>query len=217
MADCFRHEREAVAYFMRRLYRQGLTTTSGGNLSCRAGEAYIALTPSGIDKGEMSADQVALLGFDGVSLTPELKPSIEAAMHLAIYRRHPRVRAVVHAHPPAATLFSACEEPVNTRLTAEAYAILGEPVLAPYRCMGTEALAEEAARAVGQGVCVLLQNHGVLTVGESLLQAFDRLEVLDVAARQTLLARLPLHLRQLDSEQCRELDRLMGRAGVTPV
>jgi L-fuculose-phosphate aldolase len=212
----FQDERQQVAYFMCRLYRQGLTTTSGGNLSCRAGNDHLVLTPSGIDKGEMRADQVAVLRLDGTNLTSELKPSIEAAMHLAIYRRHPGVRAIVHAHPPTASLFCACDEPISTHLTAEAYAILGEPVLAPYRRMGTTDLADGAAAAVDRGVCVLLQNHGIITVGDTLLQAFDRLEVLDVAARQTLLARTVCRVRELTPDQCRELDRLMGRTGPGP-
>jgi len=207
----FQDEREQVAYFMRRLYRQGLTTTSGGNLSCRAGLEHLVLTPSGIDKGEIRADQVAILGLDGTNCTPELKPSIESAMHLAIYRRHPGVQAIVHAHPPTASLFCATEESINTHLTAEAYAILGEPILAPYRRMGTADLAESAAAAVEAGVAVLLQNHGIIAVGDTLLQAFDRLEVLDVAARQTLMAMSLAGVRPLTLEQRRELDRFMGR------
>jgi len=207
----FQDEREQVAYFMCRLYRQGLTTTSGGNLSCRAGSEHIVLTPSGIDKGEMRAAQVAILTLEGTNVTPELKPSIECAMHLAIYRRHAGVEAIVHAHPPTASLFCACGEPINTHLTAEAYAILGEPVLAPYRRMGTADLADGASTAVDRGVCVLLQNHGIITVGVTLLQAFDRLEVLDVAARQTLMARSLGNVRELALDQRQELDRFMGR------
>ena len=209
----FEHEREQVAYFMRRLYREGLTTTSGGKLSCRAGEAHIALTPSAVDKGEMQADQVGILGLDGTNETPALRPSIESAMHLAIYRQHPRVQAIVHAHPLTASFFCACTDPINTHLTAEAYVILGEPVMTEYHRMGTPELAAAVADGVGRGVCVLLRNHGVLTVGETLLQAFDRLEVLEVAARQTLLRpnRAPLH--ELTTLQRRELDQYVGRPG----
>ncbi len=207
----FQDEREQVAYFMRRLYRQGLTTTSGGNLSCRAGSAAIALTPTGVDKGEMQADQVGVMGLDGANATPHLKPSIESAMHLAIYHHYPGVKAVVHAHPLTASFFCACDEGINTRLTAEAYAILGEPVMTPYCRMGTTHLAEAVVEGVGRGVCVLLRNHGILTVGETLLQAFDRLEVLEVAARQTLMMRSCQGVRELTTAQCQELDAYLGR------
>ncbi|NLF16318.1 MAG: class II aldolase/adducin family protein [Lentisphaerae bacterium] len=208
----FQNERDQVAYFMRRLYRQGLTTTSGGNLSCRAGEAHVVLTPSAIDKGEMQAEQVGILTLAGVNETPELRPSIEAAMHLAIYRSHPEVRAIVHAHPVTASFFCACAEGIDTHLTAEAYALLGDPVMAEYARMGTADLAAAVSAGVARGVCVLLRNHGVLTVGDTLLQAFDRLEVLEVAARQTLMARPACMVRRLDPAQRRELDRFMGRA-----
>jgi L-fuculose-phosphate aldolase len=211
----FQDEREQVAYFMRRLYRQCLTTTSGGNLSCRAGSACIALTPTGVDKGELLADQVGIMGLDGTNVTPHLKPSIESAMHLAIYHRFPGVKAVVHAHPLTASFFCACDETINTHLTAEAYAILGEPVMTPYCRMGTTQLAEAVVEGVGRGVCVLLRSHGILTVGETLLQAFDRLEVLEVAARQTLMMRSLQGVRELNAPQRRELDVYLGRQGPT--
>ena len=70
---------------------------------------------------------------------------------------------------------------------AKAYAILSDPVYVPYACMGTEALADGVAEGLDRGVCVLMENHGVLTVGRTLLEAFDRLEVLEVAAKHTLL------------------------------
>ena len=208
----FREERNQVAYFMRRLYRQGLTTTSGGNLSCRAGERHIVLTPSSLNKGEMQGEQVGILRLDGTNETPSLKPSIESGMHLAIYRQHEGVRAIVHAHPVTASVFCAGTGAVNTRLTAEAYAILADPVITDYYRMGTVGLADAVAEGVARGVCVLMRNHGVLTVGESLLQAFDRLELLEVAARQTLLARDVPGIRELTDSQCRDLDALMGRA-----
>ena len=209
----FQHEREQVAYFMRRLYRQVLTTTSGGNLSCRAGAEYIALTPTGVDKGEMQAEQVGIMGLDGRNATPHLKPSIETAMHLAIYQRYAGVQAVVHAHPLTASFFCACDVGINTHLTAEAYAILGEPIMTPYCRMGTTQLAEAVVDGVGQGVCVLLRNHGVLTVGTTLLQAFDRLEVLEVAARQTLMLGPVPRVHELTQAQRDELDVFMGRRG----
>ena len=207
----FQNEREQVAYFMRRLYRQGLTTTSGGNLSCRAGSDHIALTPSSLDKGEMQPEQVGLLNLDGTNTTAHLKPSIEAAMHLAIYRQHPQVQAIVHAHPLTASFFCACAVPINTHLTAEAYAILGEPVVTAYFRMGTPDLAAAVAAGVARGACVLLRNHGILTVGETLLQAFDRLEVLEVAARQTLMARTMPGMTELSTQQRHDLDRFLGR------
>ena len=101
----YQEEREAVAYFMRRLYRQFLTTTSGGNISCRTADGNIVITASQSDKGEQSPDKVGIVTMNGENLTPHLKLSIETSMHLAIYRTRQDINAIVHAHPVTATLF----------------------------------------------------------------------------------------------------------------
>jgi L-fuculose-phosphate aldolase len=133
-------------------------------------------------------------------------------MHLAIYRQHARVQAIVHAHPPTAAAFAAARKPINVRLLAESYAILGEPAIAPYARMGSPELAACVADRLEEPVCcILMENHGVLCIGDTLLQAFDRIEVLENAAR------IHLHVAQLgggvelNPEQLRELDEMMGR------
>ena len=204
-------DRRELAAFMRRLYRQRLTTTSGGNLSVRVDADSILLTASKHDKARLTAGQVCVLRLDGTNLTPGLTPSIEAGMHLAIYCRHPHVRAIVHAHPATATAFCAAREPINCRLIAEAYAVVGTPVWADYACMGSEGLAEAVAETAGRGPCVLMANHGILTTGATLLEAFDRLEVLEIAAQTTLIVRQLGGGRSLDDDRLAELDRLMGR------
>jgi len=205
-------QKQAVADCMNRLYRQGLTTTSGGNISLRTSTSLILLTPSATDKGNMTAEEIAEIGMDGTNHTPHLKPSIETSMHLEIYKRHPHVQAIVHAHPPMASTFVAARKPINTQLIAEAYAILGEPTIAPYALMGSPGLAASVAGSFKEHTyCVLMENHGVLCIGDSLLQAFDRIEVLENTAK------INLHVAQLgggvelNDEQCRELDTMMGR------
>ena len=102
----YEKERELVAAFMRRLYRQFLTTTSGGNISCRLPDGNIAVTASQSDKANQQAETVGVVTPDGETLTPELKLSIETGLHLAIYRVRPDVGAIVHAHPVTATFFT---------------------------------------------------------------------------------------------------------------
>ncbi|MDD3927314.1 MAG: class II aldolase/adducin family protein [bacterium] len=207
----FLNEREEVAYFMRRLYEQRLTTTSGGNISFCIDDDKVLITPSALDKGRISAEQIGVLTLSGENLTPHLKPSIEAGMHLAIYRKRPDVRAVVHAHPVTATAFTVCQRQLNCCLVAESRAILGQPVFAPYALMGTPELAEIVADAVLQGDCILMANHGVLTVGGSLLQAFDRIEVLEAAARLTIMTELLGSVKELSPAELAAIDALVGR------
>ncbi len=86
--------KEDVAYFMRRLYDQRLTTTSGGNISFRM-EDQVFITPSQTDKATITAEEIGVLSISGENQTPHLKPSMESKMHLAIYHLRPDVKAIV--------------------------------------------------------------------------------------------------------------------------
>ncbi len=203
----FKTERKEVARFMRRLYFHGLTSTSGGNISLRITDDLIAITPSATDKGRMKWKEVGILNILGENLTPDLKPSIESGMHLAIYKRKPEIKAIVHAHPVCATSFTAMKAEIETNLTAEACAILGTPVVVPYALMGTAYLANAAADYIEKSDILLLENHGVLTTGNNLLQAFDKTEVLENAARMTIIVNLSKKKSPLTKARVIEIDR----------
>jgi len=204
----FKKERKEVASFMRRLYNHGLTTTSGGNISRRISEDIILITPSATDKGRMKWKEVGVMSILGQNLTPDLKPSIEYEMHLSIYRRNKDVMAVVHAHPVFASSFTAMKCKIDTNLTAEARAICGDPLFVPYALMGTKELASLAAESTLKSDVLLLENHGVLTIGQGLLEAFDKLEVLENAAKMTLIVELTKKKSPLSKLRIREIDRL---------
>jgi len=204
----YKSERKEVACFMKRLYKQGLTTTSGGNISMRISDDLIAITPSATDKGRMKWKEVGLMNIFGENLTPELKPSIESEMHLSVYRKNIEVKAIIHAHPLFATSFTAMKCKIDTNLTAEACAILGNPETVPYALMGTKDLAEIVSRYALQNDILLLENHGILTTGSSLLQAFDKIEVLENAAKMTLITDLADKKRPLSRSRISEIERL---------
>lgn len=208
----YAQERSAVAAFMRRLYRQKLTTTSGGNISVRVGAGdRVAITPAAIDKGRMKAAEVGVITLEGVNLTSELKASSETPMHLMIYQQCPWVQAVVHAHPVTASTFSTAETPIDCELLSESYAILGKIVNAPYALTGSDELARNVAAAACEANCIMMKNHGVVALGRTLLEAFDRLELIESAAQMTLITRQLEGVRRLDEAERRALDRLMGR------
>lgn len=205
--EAYWKERREVALFMRRLYRQGLTTTSGGNISLRISQEIILITPSATDKGRMRWNEVGIMTMKGENLTPELKPSIESEMHLSIYRAKNNISAIVHAHPLFASAFTAMKSSINTSLTSEARAICGEPTLVPYALMGTAQLAKLASDCILVSDILLLENHGVLAAGATLLQAFDRLEVLENAAKMTLITEITGKGKPLGKDRIREIDR----------
>ena len=193
---------------MRRLYRKGLTTTSGGNISRRITHDIIAITPSATDKGKMKWKEVGLMTIAGKNLTPGLKPSIESVMHLSIYKRKSDIKAIIHAHPLFATSFTAMKSTINTNLTAEARAICGDPLFVHYALMGTPELAELAAESIVKSHILLLENHGILTAGNSLLEAFDKIEVLENAARMTLLVEFTGKKSELNRARILEIEKL---------
>jgi L-fuculose-phosphate aldolase len=206
-SDKYKDERKEVASFMRRLYKHGLTTTSGGNISLKISGDLIAITPSATDKGRMKWSEVGLMTMDGENLTPELKPSMESEMHISIYRERD-VNSVVHAHPTFATAFTAMKNRINIKLTAEACAILEEPVSVGYALMGTKKLADLVVENIHKSDILLLENHGILTVGSSLLQAFDKMEVLENAARMTFIVDFAGKKKSLSREKIKEIEML---------
>jgi L-fuculose-phosphate aldolase len=203
----FKSERKEVARYMRRLYRQNLTTTSGGNISLQLPDGIIVITPSATDKGRMQWREVGLMKPGGKNLTPGLKPSIEAGMHLSIYSARD-IGAIIHAHPVFATAFTAMKKNIDTSLTAEAYVILGEPMFVPYEHMGTKELADIVSKYIKKSDLLLLENHGILSVGSNLLQAFDKIEVLENAARMTFITELMGIKTTLSEQQRAELKKL---------
>ena len=202
-------QREEVAYFMRRLYQQKLTTCSGGNISRRIDKRSIAITPSRLDKATLQTEQIGVITTDGKSQTPELKFSMETGMHLAIYNKRPDVKAIVHAHPTIATSFSVMNRSINTALTGEARFILGDPAIADYALMGTPELAAIVSEKILDSNVVITKNHGILTVGKTLLEAFDRIEVLESAAKMTLITDLLNDKNSLSEKQITEIDALL--------
>jgi L-fuculose-phosphate aldolase len=202
----YKIQRKEVARFMRRLYRHRLTTTSGGNISLRVSEEIILITPSATDKGTMRWKEIGIMTINGENLTPGLKPSIESEMHLSVYRKMKDVKAIVHAHPVFASSFTATKSEIDTTLTAEAAAILGTPVMVPYALMGTSGLARIVAENADKSAVLLLENHGVLTTGSTILQAFDRIEVLENAAKMTIIVSLAKGKSPLSGNRLKEIE-----------
>lgn len=200
-----------VAYYMRRLYNKGLTTTSGGNVSALSEKGVVYITPSQTDKGRICSGEIAEMTLKGEMLSASLKPSMETGMHLQIYEARSDIKAIVHAHPVYATAYSITEKEINCNLSGEARAVIGDLQYAEYELMGTKYLAKAVARALSNGSVVLMKNHGVVAVGENLLQAFDRLEVLEATAKISFITEMLGSRNELSRAQVQEIERLMGR------
>ena len=202
-----RAEKE-IADTMRRVYERGLTTSLGGNISMRLGSVML-ITPSSLDKASLGDEDIANVDIEsGKNLTPCLKLSIESEMHRLIYLKRPTCKAVIHAHPVFSSLFSASEEKIRTDIIAESYYQLGRVVKTSYAIMGSRELAEKVSDDASSCCAVLLERHGALTVSDkSLLEALERLECLENAARMSLLSR-DMKLNCLSENEKYELDLL---------
>jgi len=183
------HPRDQLVAIMNRIYHNGMTTLSGGNLSIKDDNGDIWITPSGIDKGKLAPKDMMCVKTDGVVAGPH-KPSSEFPFHRAIYRLRPDLRAIVHAHPPALVSFSIVREVPDTRIIPQANRVCGPVGYAPYALPGSEKLGENIAATFAEGYnIVILENHGMAAAGANLLDAFHRLETLDFCARTLVRAR----------------------------
>jgi len=183
------HPREQLVAIMDRIYDDGMTTLSGGNLSIREENGDIWITPSGIDKGTLTPRDIMCVHADGTVEGPH-KPSSEFPFHRAIYAQRPDLQAIVHAHPPALVSFSIVRQIPDTRIIPQANRVCGPVGYAPYALPGSEQLGDNIAATFAQGYnIVILENHGMAAAGSSLLNAFQRLETLDFCARTLIRAR----------------------------
>ena len=198
-SDGLQAARAQLVSYSARLLDDGLAVGSAGNMSVRVGDR-VAITPSGISYTEMRPDDICLVGLDGAELQSSETPSSETPMHLAIYAAakaragagagagaKAEVGAVVHTHSPEVIALSAGRD----ELPAIHYAItgLGGPVrVAPYVRFGSAGLAASAVTALDGRSAVILRNHGAVTYGRDLAQAYDRALLLEWLARTYRLA-----------------------------
>lgn len=203
------HPRDQLVTIMERIYGYGMTTTSGGNLSILDENGDMWITPAGVDKGTLKPTDIICVRADGSIVGPH-KPSSEYPFHRAIYAKRTDFRAIVHAHPPALVAFSIARQIPNTRIITQAHAVCGQVGYAAYKLPGSDELGAVIADTFAQGYdTVLLENHGVVAGGDSLLTAFQRFETLDFCARTLIEARTLGKVQSLDDAQL-DLSRQRG-------
>lgn len=202
----FELERIRVAETMRRLYDRRLTTVSGGNVSMRNTEGYVFITASQSDKSCIDMRKVIVLSPDGENLTPKLKPSMETQMHLNIYKSRPDVLAIVHSHPVYASTFAVAEMAVDSAITGESRYMLGNVGLVEYHLMGSSRLADACAKVMSTTNAAIMVKHGAITVGKTLFEAFDRMEVLENTAHINLNLQTLNCQSRLSEEEVAEID-----------
>jgi L-fuculose-phosphate aldolase len=189
----------------KKLYAKDFVASNDGNISIRISENEILITPTGVSKGAMTADQILKIDPCGNLLCGFLRPSSETKMHLAIYKTRPDVKAVVHAHPPTATGFAVAGIPFNDICLPEAIIHFGKIELAAYGTPSTEQVSTAVADKIVDSDAVLLANHGAVTVGKDVFEAYYRMEALESVCKITFVAKMLGRVNYLNEAQKNEI------------
>lgn len=194
--------RKEVCDFVQRGYRQRLLTSTGGSFSARLDGDSFLITPYGIDRQTVHLDDLVLVR-QGQRETGK-QPSRAVLLHQAIYRRHPEVRAVANALPVNATAFAVSAGALDSRTIPESYLVLRDVVRIPFGAQYEDGDAL-AARVSPRNPVALIENDGVLVLGKNVLEAFDRLEVLEATAEAVINARPLGEVQQMSDATIAEL------------
>ncbi|KAB2922021.1 MAG: class II aldolase/adducin family protein [Bacteroidetes bacterium] len=200
--------RDLLIEICRRVDARGLVVATDGNLSMRLPDGTVLTTPSGVNKGRVTADDLVTVTMEGRTVAGRRAPSTELLMHLFIYRHRPDVNAVVHCHPVHATAFAAAHRPLTPNVFPEVVVQFGDIPLAEYAAPSTPALGESLAPFVRDHNAVLLANHGAVTYGTDLWDAYYRMEKVEQTAHMLYAAEALGGAKPLPAEQVERLREL---------
>lgn len=198
------------------LYERGYIVACEGNLSVRLDDSRIINTPTCINKGTLSPEDLVVTDLNGVHISGSRKVSSEVAMHLLFYRMRPDVQAICHAHPPTATGFAVAGRALDQALLPEVIIGLGQIPLVRYATPGTPELSAAIEPFVPHYDALLLANHGAVTCGPDLLTAFFRMETIEHCAKITMAAELVGEPTLLSSREVAKLMAARARYFVAP-
>ncbi|ASJ08048.1 fuculose phosphate aldolase [Thermococcus siculi] len=173
--------------YSRLAHEKGLTAAFGGNLSTRRG-SLIFIKATGAVMDDMTAEQVAVIDMNGRQVSG-VRASSEYRLHLVVYRKRTDVRAIAHLHPPysiAASTLIDVELPI---VTPEAEIYLQRIPIVPFKPAGTQELADAVSDALCHSDAAIMENHGIVTVGRSLREAFYKAELVEESAKLWYLSR----------------------------
>lgn len=204
-----------IIHVGRRMYERGYVASNDGNISVRLSEDRLLVTMTGVSKGFLTPEQLIVIDYDGNVISGRFKPSSEIKMHLMVYQERSDVNGVAHAHPPTATGFSVAGIPLTECLLPEVIVALGSVPIVEYGLPGTMELVEPIRKYVHDYDAYLLENHGALTIGPDVINAYHKMETMEHFANIALTARLLGNVNSLGKKDVDNLIGLRERFGVT--
>jgi len=209
--------KEQICEIGRRVYAKGFAAANDGNITVRLNEREFLCTPTMVSKGFLKPEDVCKVDIEGKQLAGVRKRSSEVLLHLAIYKQRPDVAACVHCHPPHATAFAVAHEPIPKCILPEVEVFLGEVPLAVYETPGGQKFADTVVPFAKDCNTIILANHGTLTFGPDLEQAYWNTEIIDAYCRILILAKQLGRINYFDEQKTRELLELKKRLGYDDV
>ena len=206
--------KEQICEIGRRVYNRGFAAANDGNISYRIGENAVLCSPTMICKGFMKPDDICTVDLEGKQLGGGRKRTSEILLHLAIMKARPEVKAVVHCHPPHATAFAVAHEPIPKCVLPEVEVFLSETPIAVYETPGTQKFAETVLPYVERTDTIILANHGTVSFGKDLQDAYWKTEILDAYCRILILAKQIGPIHYFTNQQTKELLEIKKRLGI---
>jgi L-fuculose-phosphate aldolase len=213
-----RQLRAELLQFGRLCYERHLLVGLDGNLSVRLTDGLVLCTQAGCHKGLLTDEHLVVVDLAGRKVRGGAgQPTSEMALHLAVYRERPDLEAVIHAHPPTCIAFTVARVSLARCVLPEVVLTMGTVPTLPYQTTGTAALAELVGAAARQHDAVLMDHHGAVAAGTSLLEAFCRLETMEHLAKIMKAARDLGHVEDLPPVEAERLRRMgLHRYGGPP-
>ncbi|WP_237228710.1 class II aldolase/adducin family protein [Rubinisphaera sp. JC750] len=205
--------KEQICEIGRRVYDKGFAAANDGNISIRVGDNEVLCSPTMICKGFMTPDDICAVDMNGDQLAGKRKRTSEVLLHLAIMKERPDVKAVVHCHPPHATAFAVAREAIPQCVLPEVEVFMGEVPLAPYETPGGQEFASTVVPFLKATNTIILTNHGTVSFGKTLEEAYWKTEILDAYCRILILAKQIGGITYLGEQKSRELIDLKKRLG----
>jgi L-fuculose-phosphate aldolase len=206
--------REQMCEIGRRIYNKGFAAANDGNISLRLGEDRVLCSPTRVSKGFMKPDDLCVVDLDGKQVSGKRPRSSEILLHLTIMKSRADVRSVVHCHPPHATAFAVAREPIPKCVLPEIEVFLGEVAISPYETPGGQSFADTVLPFVKDTDTILLANHGTVTYGSDLEDAYFKTEIIDAYCRILILAKQIGRINYYTDEKAAELIKLKPKLGI---
>jgi L-fuculose-phosphate aldolase len=195
--------KEEICSIGHKLWEKGWVAANDGNISIRIGDDRFLATPTGVSKLFLKPEMILEVNSKGEVLdgNKKYKASSEFPMHSRCYKDRKDVNSVLHAHPPYATAFAVADIPLDSYTLPEAIISLGAVPVARYGTPGSQEVPEEIAKWLGHHDVILMQNHGALAVGKDLINAYYRMETLELFAQTSFIAKLLGGEKELTKKQ----------------